>query len=125
MTYTLGGISLGVVVSDRRATSNSNIILPALPGDDSSGTMVISMGGAKHLITVNGIYKGTQQEVNNFLNQLKIWGGGGQQDKLLYHSDTRGDIYVFVDNVDQDDKTYSDIHKISYTLNLIEVGGSF
>ena len=98
MAYTLGGVNLGIVQSERSESNNE--IMPIIkPEEDSDEAETIPILGAHRLVTVMGIKQGDLGELQSFAIQLNQWvedHGKVANPVIDYASDLIGTISVKV-----------------------------
>lgn len=122
MAYSLAGILLNdgnsILQSENMVKAPQLTPLP-VPLADSTSTDTFDFGGVIRTITIDGVYVGTQAEINTFMESIEDIANGNQATTIAFVSDVRGTFNVKIDNVDS---TYSAgrSRQIAYTIRLIE-----
>jgi len=130
MAYTLNGVNLGDVETERCPTKSEMEVI-GHPMRGSSETAAIDIGQVTMRITLKGVFVGATraEAMNNFVWPIKALENGNQS-TVVFHSDawddtttgdyTDGNIDVKVEIFDPEISVENGVCVIRYTLELVE-----
>lgn len=118
MVNTLGGTDLGTITRETH-TKDSGIFKFPLPRSDSSSALLVDLMGTSRVITLEGTYSDTTNNINTFISTIEGYIAGTQGGKTYVSNQTGSSYTVFIQ-----DFTWTaeggGVNKITYTLTLLQ-----
>lgn len=118
---TLGGTDLGSVQTEEQS-KDSGLFQQPLPGEDSSGALLIDIFGAFRNISVTGYIIGTVAVQNVFIAAIEAIQNGNQTGSTFVSSQTGTPNRTVLIQSFSWNKEAGDVSRLNYSLTLFEGG---
>ena len=121
MVYSLTGVTSLGTIQNITSTKDSNLFKQAMPGNDSSQSIVLDLFGAERTITVKGVFTAsTIAALTTFVLQLDALIAGTQSGITFNASDISQSYTVRILNVEWVYDSDEGPMKIAYTIQMQE-----
>jgi len=115
----VGGIDLGTVISEKQ-TKTASLFQQPLPMQDSNQSILLDIFGMGRTIQITGVYVGTLEEQNTFIQAIEGIASGNQTGSTFVSSQTSTpNKNVFINDFEWT-VNKADVSKIEYSLTLVE-----
>jgi len=118
MVASIGGKSLGTVLSENSSKS-SNLFSTPIPFSDSDSTLIMDLFGTVRTISITGIKTGVVADLRTFVTDIEGLQNGEQASLTFVSSWTNVNKSVLIQEFTHD-KIEGDESKVGYTLVLLE-----
>ena len=118
MAASIGGKSLGNVLSESSSKS-SNLFNQPIPFSDSDSALIMDLMGTNRTITITGVKTGTVASLRTFITDIEGLQNGSQSSLTFVSSWTNANKNVLIQDFTHD-KIEADENKVSYTIILLE-----